>query len=170
MSLNIRLEEIIIRTTLKPGDIGYVTYLHGLVYHKEYNYNINCEVYIAEGFCEFYRNYDLQKDSVWVAEHNGKIVGFLLLIHRKDNAAQLRYFILDPAYRGIGLGKKLISLFMESLKQKGYQTAYLWTTSELFSAAHIYKQAGFQLTEEKDSTDFGKPVRHQRYDLSMNPC
>jgi len=97
MNSNIHLDEIIIRTTLRPGDIGYVTFMHGIIYQKEYNYDINCEVYIALGFCEFYKNYDPQKDCVWVAEHDNKIVGFLLLMHREDNAAQLRYFILDPA-------------------------------------------------------------------------
>jgi len=169
MNGNIQLDEIIIRTTLRPGDIGYVTFMHGLLYQKEYNYDVSCEVYIAQGFCEFYKNYDPQKDCVWIAEHNNKIVGFLLLMHREDNAAQLRYFILDPAYRGIGLGKKLANLYMDSLKEKGYKTSYLWTTNELFAAAHIYKKMGFVLTEEIDSTAFGKPLKEQRYDLTVKP-
>jgi len=167
MNNNVQLDDIAIRTTLQPGDIGYVTYMHGYLYHKEYNYDINCEVYIAEGFCEFYKNYDPQKDCVWVAEHHDRIVGFVLLMHRENNAAQLRYFILEPEYRGIGLGKKLINLYMDSLKAKGYKTSYLWTTNDLFTAAHIYKQIGFVLTEEKDSTAFGKKLKEQRYDLTV---
>jgi GNAT superfamily N-acetyltransferase len=167
MNNNIQLDEIRIRTDLRPGDIGYVTFMHGLVYKQEYDYNIDCEIYIARGFCEFYENYDPRRDCVWVAEHKDKVVGFLLLMHREGNAAQLRYFILDPAYRGIGLGQKLTSLYMDSLRERGYKTSYLWTISELSAAAHIYKKMGFVLTEEKDSTVFGRPMKEQRYDLMV---
>ena len=86
-----------------------------------------------------------QLDRVWVAEHENKIVGFLLLMAREKNIAQLRYFILDPHYRGIGLGKKLAGLYMDYLHEKNFKSSYLLTTHELFAAAHIYKKMGFVL-------------------------
>lgn len=166
--MKVSLQDITIRTTLQPGDIGFVIYLHGIVYGNEYNYGIPCEVYIAEGLCEFYHHYDTKRDRVWVAEHNGKIVGFILLMHRDIKTAQLRYFIIDPAYRGIGLGKKLMSLYMEFLVKSGYTSSYLWTTSDLPAAAGLYKRNGFTLTEEKFSDAFDKPILEQRYDWLLN--
>lgn len=159
------LEDIAIRTDLVPGDLGYVIYLHGALYGKEYDYGIEFETYVAAGIYEFYKNYDPAKDRVWICEHNNKIIGFVLLMHREHNAAQLRYFLIDPAYRGIGLGKKLMELYMEFLHERGYNSSYLWTTNELPAAASLYKRHGFVLTEEKDSTAFGKPVKEQRYEL-----
>ncbi|MGB8195109.1 MAG: GNAT family N-acetyltransferase [Chitinophagaceae bacterium] len=167
MNPGIQLEDIEIRTELRPGDIGYVTYLHGILYAEEYNYGISFEGYVAAGLQEFYQQYNPEKDRVWVCEHNKKIVGFLLLMHRQESTAQLRYFILMPEYRGIGLGKKLMNLYMDFLQDKGYKHSYLWTTDELYSAAFLYKREGFTLTEEKDSTAFGKPVKEQRYDLFL---
>ena len=161
--MSVRLEDIAIRTALQPGDIGYVSWLHGALYKSEYNYGIQFEVYVAEGLCEFYRQYDPQKDAVWIAEHDQHIVGFLLLMHRKT-VAQLRYFIIDPAYRGIGLGKKLMALYMQGLLQRGYASSYLWTTSELDTAISLYRKHGFTLVEEKSSAAFGKPLIEQRYD------
>lgn len=161
------LTDIKIRTELKPGDIGYVTYLHGLLYSQEYAFGISFESYVALGLHEFYQQYDHDKDRVWVADKNGKMVGFLLLMHRPLNVAQLRYFILHPSCRGIGLGKKMINLYMEFFHEKGYSSSYLWTTHELHAAAHLYKSAGFVLTEEVDSTTFGKPLKEQRYDLKV---
>lgn len=166
MNKNIRLTDITIRTELKPGDIGYVIYMHGRLYKKEYNYGIEFETYVAAGLAEFYQQYDAQKDRVWVCEYKNKIVGFLLLMHRGD-AAQLRYFILEPRYRGIGLGNKLMNLYMEYLKQCKYKTSYLWTTGELPASAHLYQKFGFKLTEQKPSRAFGKPVIEQRYDLVL---
>lgn len=159
------LEEIQIRTELRSGDIGYVTYMHGQFYAKEYNHGISFEAYVAEGLCEFYRNYNQAFDRVWIAEHQQKIVGFLLLMHREPGVAQLRYFIIDPFYRGIGLGSKLSALYLEFLSKSGYHQSYLWTTQELFTAAHIYRKMGFVLSEEIDSSVFGKAVKEQRYEL-----
>ena len=68
-------------------------------------------------------------------------------------------------YRGIGLGSKLMTLFLEFMKTHGFRAAYLWTTHELTAAAHLYTHAGFVLTEEKPSTAFGKPLFERRYDL-----
>jgi GNAT superfamily N-acetyltransferase len=161
----VRLEEINIRTSLNPGDIGYITHLHGKLYQEEYGYGISFEAYVAQGLYEFYKNYDPKLDGIWIAEHDEQIVGFLLLMHRALGEAQLRYFIILPAYRGIGLGKKLAGLYLEHLSKKGYQKSYLWTTDELLTAANIYHKMGFKLTEEKDSDAFGKPLKEQRYDM-----
>lgn len=164
--MSISLTDISIRTSLQPGDIGYITYMHGHLYKKEYNYGLQFETYVALGLCEFVQQFDAQKDAVWIAEHNDRMVGFLLLMHR-DKAAQLRYFIIEPEYRGIGLGKKMMELYMEFLGQHGYTSSYLWTTNELPAAAALYRRCGFVLTEEKPSDSFGKPVVEQRYDLKI---
>lgn len=163
----VSLDEISIRTTLQSGDIGYVTYLHGALYQKEFNYSIQFESYVARGLCEFYDRYDAKTNRIWVCEHNERMIGFLLLMNRGD-AAQLRYFLIEPAYRGISLGSKLMNLYMDFLRECNYKKSYLWTTHELSMAASLYKRHGFMLTEEKDSTSFGKPVREQRYDLVLD--
>lgn len=161
------LNDIIIRTKLKPGDIGYIIHLHGNLYKKEYNYGIEFEVYVAEGLAEFYRKYNQEYDKVWICEHQNKIIGFLLSEHRGD-AAQFRYFIILPEYRGIGLGNKLMELFIQHVKNKNYKSAYLWTTKELETAAHLYNKYGFELSEEKESGAFGKFVTEQRYHLHLS--
>jgi peptidyl-dipeptidase Dcp len=167
MDTKINLNDISIRSKLRPGDIGYITYLHGSLYKKEYNYGITFETYVAKGLIEFYNNFDSKKDNLWICEHNEKIIGFLLLMHKDKNVAQLRYFLLEPQYRGIGLGKKLMTLYMDSFHKCNYDSSYLWTTHELYAAASLYKRHGFKLTEEKESIAFGKPLKEQRYDLVL---
>jgi len=161
------IDEISIRTELKPGDLGYITYLHGAIYSKEYNYGIEFESYVAAGMHEFYSHYNSNKDRAWICEHNDKIVGCLFLIHRDDITAQLRFFLLLPAYRGIGLGKKLMELYVSFMKENGFQRSYLWTTSELHDAAALYTRFGFKLTAEKESVAFGKHVIEQKYEMQL---
>ena len=161
---HISLNDVSIRTELRPGDIGYVTYLHGSLYHREYNYGLRFESYVAKGLAEFCEKYTPERNRIWACDHNDRMIGFLLLMDR-GHAAQLRYFLIAPEYRGIGLGSKLMNLYMSFLHGCGYKESYLWTTHELSTAAFLYKRHGFQLTEEKDSTAFGKPLKEQRYDL-----
>jgi GNAT superfamily N-acetyltransferase len=162
----VSLNDISIRTDLHPGDIGYVIYMHGALYSKEYNYGLQFESYVAKGLCEFYEKYNPERSRIWACEHNDRMIGSLLLMARGD-AAQLRYFLVQPEYRGIGLGTKLLNLYMDFLRQCGYKDSYLWTTHELEAAAFLYKRLGFKLTEEKESTAFGKLLREQRYDLIL---
>ena len=159
----VSIHDISIRSELRPGDIGYVTYMHGALYAWEYNYGLQFESYVAKGLCEFYEKYNPERNRIWACEHDTRMIGFLLLMDR-GQAAQLRYFLIEPEYRGIGLGAKLLSLYMEFLHQCGYKESYLWTTHELDTAAFLYKRLGFQLTEEKESVSFGKLLKEQRYD------
>ena len=166
MKNSVSLADISIRTVLQPGDIGYVVYMHGSLYGSEHNYGIQFETYVAKGLCEFYEKYDPRRNRVWVCEHNNRMIGFLLLMDRGESA-QLRYFLIEPEYRGIGLGSRLMRLYMDFLRERGYRQSYLWTTHELGTAASLYKRFGFQLTEEKESSSFGKLLREQRYDLVL---
>jgi len=168
MNKLIDLNTITIRTELRPGDIGYIIHLHGRLYGEGYGFGITFETYVASGLVEFYQQYDPRKDRVWIGECGDRIVGFLLLMHRGDDVAQLRYFILEPEYRGIGLGKKLMTLYMDWLREAGYCSSYLWTTHELETAASLYKRYGFVLTQEKPSDEFGKSLVEQKYELSLD--
>lgn len=155
---------ITIRRGLQAGDIGAITQLHGKLYQQEYQYGVGFEAYVAKGLSELYQAYDPERSCIWLAELQGKLVGCIALQDRGE-LAQLRYFLLSPECRGKGLGKGLMQEFMTFAKEKGYAGAYLWTTEELYTAAGIYQQQGFTLTEEHLSADFGKNVKEQRYDL-----
>ena len=161
------INEITIRTELQAGDIGYLTYLHGILYRAEYNYGLSFEGYVAAGLHEFVMNYDPARSRVWVCEYDNKMVAFLALMDRGE-AAQLRYFLVTPAFRGLGLGRKLLDQYMAFLRQCQYRSTYLWTTEEQVTAIRLYQRYGFRLSEEKPSTAFGKPLIEQRYDLVLN--
>jgi GNAT superfamily N-acetyltransferase len=166
------LDEISIRTDLRPGDLGAVIRMHGVLYAEEYGYAIQFESYVAEGIHEFMDRYDPAVDRAWICEHDGGMVGSLFCMHRDDGSpqgtAQLRYFLITPECRGVGLGKRLMELFMAHLRARGYRSAYLWTVNELPAAASLYMRHGFRLAEEKPAAAFfNKPLMEQRYELLL---
>ena len=162
-----QLNDIIIRNEIHAADVGYIIYLHGKFYKQEYDYGIEFEMYVAKGLVEFFEKYDDKKDRIWLCEYENKIIGSLVVMHRENHSAQLRYFLIKPEFRRLGLGKKLMELLLNFLKESHYNSCFLWTTNEQKFASNLYKKSGFVLTEEKFSNTFGKRVKEQRYDLRI---
>ena len=144
----IPLEAVTIRTELRPGDAGYITYLHASIYTAEYGFRPVFEAYVLESFCPFIKNYDPKRDRLWCAEHNGNIVGSIAIVGHGDRA-QIRWFLIDPRYRNIGLGKTLLTKAMAFAREKQYSEIFLYTTTGLDRALSMYEKAGFQLVSEK---------------------
>ncbi|MCS3733194.1 GNAT family N-acetyltransferase [Mucilaginibacter dorajii] len=167
MSAMLNVNDINIRTELQPGDLGYIAYLHGEMYARECGYGLNFESYVLQGLGDFARQYDVAKDRVWICEHNQQIVGVLIAVDR-GSALQLRYFIFRPEFRGLGLGKKLMTEFINHMKKREITDAYLWTTNEQHAAITLYERYGFKLTEEKVSAEFDKELIERRYDLTLS--
>ena len=157
--------EFFIRNTLEPGDLGQVAALHGKVYSEEHDLGIGFEAYVMESLLEFYRAYNQNRDKVWVVESEGKLVGFVLLMHRPANRAQLRYFILAKEFRGQGIGSRLMKEWMEFYHERDYDAAYLYTTAGLDAAASLYEKMGFRKISEMKSRDYGLPLLEQYYEL-----
>ena len=94
---------MILRTKIRPGDLGYVTYLHGTIYAAENQLDFTFEGYVAAGLAEFARTYDEQKDRLWLAETDQGIVGSIAIVGSKavvENSAQVRWFLVHPSARG----------------------------------------------------------------------
>jgi ribosomal protein S18 acetylase RimI-like enzyme len=159
---SIRLEDIAIRTDPHARDMGRVIQLHGSLYQQEYGYGLAFESYVSAGLYEFLQHYDPDRSRLWLCEHAGSLVGCLCLMDRGESA-QLRFFLIHPRCRGLGLGRLLLDECFAFMQARGYRSAYLWTTHELTAAAHLYADYGFQIAEEKASTSFGKTVVEQKY-------
>lgn len=156
-----------IRTTYKPGDVGYVVYLHGVLYAQEYGLDHTFEGDVANRMGEFIRNFDPNKDLFAVAEDKDQIVGSIAINGLPDNVAQLRWFLLHPSARGAGLGKALLQHAIDFCKQRGFKSISLWTISELKAAAHLYRQAGFQITYENTRDFWGGRRTEQQYEMTL---
>jgi N-acetylglutamate synthase-like GNAT family acetyltransferase len=162
-------KDIKIRNHFKPGDIGYLIHLHGKLYHEGFRFGIGFEIYVAESFAQFYRQYLPEKDKIWICEHGQEIIGFVLMMDRGEGVGQLRFFLIHPDYRHIGLGNELMNRCLAFAHQKEFQQVILWTTDQLPAARHLYQKHGFLLVEEKPSDSFGVTLKEQKYELILSP-
>jgi len=156
-----------IRHNVKPGDMGYVIHLHGIIYAKEYGYDQTFEAYVAGGLAEFVQSFSSDKDRIWLAEISGQIIGSIAIVGHPKAEAQLRWFLVHPDYRGLGIGKELMKGAIQFCRERKYKTVFLWTTSELMEAAYLYKSFGFNKTVKKAHKTWGKKLTEERYDLYL---
>jgi GNAT superfamily N-acetyltransferase len=167
---------ISIRTDLRPGDIGMVIHLHGIIYAEEQGWDSTFDAYVAGPIAEFVKSRS-DRDRIWIVEladgaaegerGANRIVGSIAIVEASDGEAQLRWLLLAPEVRGLGLGKRLAEGALAFSRSAGYSTAFLWTVRGLEAATSLYESLGFEETEEKTSKIWGSTVTEVRYDLKL---
>ena len=160
-------ERITIRTELRPGDVGYLIHLHGWIYAKECEFNYVFEGYVCKTFFDLFDNYNVEKDRFWFAEANGEMIGAIAIVGHSATRAQLRWFILHPLYRGIGLGNTLVNEAIKYCKEKGYKQVFLVTTDNQKIAIHMYMKVGFRKVAEHENEMWGRKLIEQTYELNL---
>ena len=156
-----------IRNQLKPGDIGYLTYLHGVLYAQEHGWDYTLESYVAVPLSRFALSHT-EREQIWIVEKDGLLAGAIAIVEASREEAQLRWLLLQPNLRGLGLGKILVTEAINFCKHHGYSAIFLWTVSSLPAAAHLYQSAGFQLTAENPPAAlWGALIIEQRYELKL---
>ena len=150
-----------IRHELKPGDLGMVVHLHGLIYAREYGLDTTFEPYVAEPLAQSIRD---GSGRIWIAEDaRGHMLGSIAMVDVGQHVGQLRWFLLVPEARGIGLGRRLLETALADAGDRGFLRIILWTFADLVDARRLYERVGFRVSETRTGRVWGA----QRTELRM---
>lgn len=152
----------------RPGDIGWVVARHGALYAEEYGFDQRFEALVAKVAGAFLACHDPKRERCWIAERNGVNIGSVFLVRESDEIARLRLLIVEPAARGLGIGKRLVAECVGFARTAGYLHITLWTNDVLTAARAIYQQVGFQLIARAPHRDFGPPMVGEDWDLELH--
>jgi len=148
----------------RPGDLGYIAHRHGVLYEKEYGLDQSFERYVLAGMVKFFENQS--QGNIWVAEFGGQIVGSIAIVDVDQETAQLRWFLLEPDFRGIGLGRQLMDIAMDYCRARAFRRVFLWTFQGLDAARHLYSSRGFVPTQEVQNNTWAQQLIEERWDFT----
>ena len=89
------------------------------------------------------------KDGFFVAEVNGKPVGFVgcdtnwISIFEKDVVGEIHEIFVHPDWQGKGIGKTLLLKALSYIKSKNRKLAGLWVGIKNEKAKQFYRKMGF---------------------------
>ncbi len=149
-------------TGYTPGALGRIVALHGAYYHAHWDLDLYFEAKVATELAAFLSRFDPEHDGAWFAHAGDQVVGGIFIdgSNPDGQGARLRWFIIDPAYQGRGIGSRLIEAAMAFCQRQGFQRVYLTTFAGLNSARHLYEKHGFRLCAEVDATELtGDPSK-----------
>lgn len=153
--------------THRPGDMGWIIQQHGALYAREYGWDISFEALCAEIAAQFLNTFDSARERCWIAEIDGRPVGSVFLVKHNDDVAKIRLLLIDPAGRGIGLGKTLVDECIAFARACGYRKITLWTQSILLAARGIYQRAGFVHVATEPHRSFGQDLIGETWELVL---
>jgi DNA-binding MarR family transcriptional regulator/GNAT superfamily N-acetyltransferase len=151
----------------EPGDMGWVTHRHGVLYAEEYGWDEHFEALVASIVADFINNYNPEREHCWIAEMNGEIVGSVFVVQANATDAKLRLLLVEPKARGFGLGTRLVEECIRFARRRGYQKLMLWTNSVLVEARHIYEKTGFKLVAQEAHHSFGHDLIGETWELLL---
>ena len=118
---------------------------------------------MEDGFSsEAYVRGELEKDLTYLGGTTGErplvvaldgnsVVGCVYLYALSDNEAEIKRLFVSEAYRGLGLGRKLVTAIIEYATELGYTSLRLDSTPFMQSAQDLYEDLGFEPYEGGES-------------------
>ncbi|WP_299536591.1 GNAT family N-acetyltransferase [Ulvibacterium sp.] len=98
---------------------------------------------------------------IFLAEHNGKIVGCFSFIPYEEKVFELGKMAVDPDHQGLKIGQELLSFAIEFAKENHWKSIVLYSSTKLDTALHIYRKYGFVEVELE------KEIPYERSDIKM---
>lgn len=150
-----------------PQDAAWLVHQHQELYARDEGFDDSFGPLVAEILDDFVAKHDATREAGWIAEQDGQRLGSIFCVALTPEIAKLRLFLLLPAARGKGLGKRLLQHCMTFARQSGYRGMQLWTHESHTAACALYRSFGWELTDSVPVRNFGVDLVEQTWKITL---
>lgn len=151
----------------RVGEVSHVVGRQGQLYAAEHGWDATYEGLAAEIAGKFLQDFDPGCECCLIAERRGEIVGSVFVVYAGEGIGQLRLLYVEPAARGLGIGRTLVEEAIRFARASGYARMTLWTQTSLLAARSIYAATGFTSGRQEPHTSFGKDLVGEYWELEL---
>ncbi|MFN7164743.1 MAG: GNAT family N-acetyltransferase [Hyphomonas sp.] len=151
--------DIRLRSEWRPGDADRVVDLHQRGYAGEgERFHTGFAAYVRQTVDAAGLGMPGNAGRVWFAERGEEALGCAAMVDR-GGRGQLRWVVLVPEARGLGIGKALFRAAMAHAEAQGWTQVYLETTDGLAASMQLYLANGFAVTSDREEELWDGPGR-----------
>jgi GNAT superfamily N-acetyltransferase len=151
-----------------PGAIGRIGQLHGRYYGEAWGTGAAYEGQMLRELCDFMDDCDPVHRLLLTAHDGDDLVGSIAFLGQRDSRqVRLRFFIVDPACHGRGVGKGLLEAGLAWCRARAFDSVWLWTVEGLPASRALYERSGFRVVERVHDARYSVPLTSLKMLLAL---
>ena len=161
------MDEVTLRD-LEIGDAGWLIERHAVLYARDDGFDETFEALVAEILAAYIRTHDPARERAFIAMAEGRRVGSVFCVRSDEpGVAKLRLFLIEPEWRGRGLGQRLLAACLGFAREAGYDRLRLWTHESHRAACALYARSGFRHLDSRPVRSFGQDLVEQTWEIGL---
>lgn len=150
-----------------PGDVGYVTYRHGVLYGREFGFPEEFEAWIGTELSALASRGDTAGERLWIADLDGQRLGSAAVVKEADRSARMMALLVEPSERRRGIGRRLVTECIRHASRRGYRRLRVEAQSVLRAGLDLLDSLGFGMVDRREVRQWGMAMDLQTWELAL---
>lgn len=151
----------------RAGEYGWLVHRQALLFASEHDWDQSFEGILARVIADFTQHHDPLRETCWIAELDGTIVGSALVIGVSTTVARIRLLYIEPDMRCMGIGTQLVEECVRFARRAGYTKLTLSTATALGPSRRLCERAGFICADAAPEMRFGHDLTIERWERDL---
>ena len=159
--------ELVTLRAPRAGECGWLVHRQAQWFAAEYDWDQSFEGLLARVVADYTQRDDPVRETCWVAEQEGLVVGSACIVGVSTTVAGVRLLWVEPDVQRLGIGTQLLRECVRFARRAGYTTLTLTTARTLAQPRRLCERAGFRLAGTAAERRFGKDLTIERWELEL---
>lgn len=147
----------------RAGELGWLVHREAQYFAGEHGWDQRFEASLAQMIGTFAHERDAARETCWVADQEGMLVGSAFVVKASPTVARVRMLFVEPHVRQLGVGTQLLDECVRFARRAGYASIEMSLANVLDGARRLVEQAGFQWAEASRAACYGREIVLERW-------